>query len=840
MAASTRRFAELLPSGKSGVAIAGLSAAAVNEKSVTKFGAGIAPFTAIITTNRYSRAGTGISERVVLGERQRTYGESGTVYMGYQEAPILTTFTGSDENPLSESGNWAKLNSNVTANVRRVGNRIASGDDAQRPGVYWTLQDYGPNVEVIGTVPVLPPLGQWSPRLIARVQQAGGANTWDGYFAGFGRFGPPDYFYIYRITNASLTFLHYNFVHTFAPGDRIKLSISGAQISAFASPAGTSQWIAGPTFIDTTPHLAAGKVGVWFEVNSSLTYLDDFAAATFTGLTVAGSKEVTWSKSGAGRSAFTARGAKNVNVNRSATAVLNATASGTGINPLAYFGSATSAFTATGSRGSVLVRAATAIAFFTVDGFFGNKRLGLASAGFTASGWLRNIYANDLFANREIIPSDMTEVWLAGRSDGATVEAGEPRTTVPVPFNYHSQNTLWWEYTYAPPGGDLSAEGSEILEIRLIDEAGAGIPVVGLWRGLAVNALTEYSTAGAPFGRDAGRGLDQPYFFNTGPLGVRVQVSSETPLLIQGAKSSFLGGHTSYTIHIKRISPPSEDPIANATILTGSGGVLSSGGTFTPLQRGAIGESDWPTAGIVGLPPVPITSSGDMFYTLSTDVPEVLSFRHAKINPADNLSNNYVGLYKGTALESIQQVVLYFRGPNATESDQIWREVLLEPGEQYFLVVFSTRNSSQGLTNIIAGNIEWEFVDTPSNDDWADREVLPSTSSGVTFVASTRGATTEEGEPVTSGFTFWPSIWYEFTPPSDGWYSFVFGDIPQYASVELSAWRGASLETLELADVRYAWEAGPLALRGGDVFYIRVSSSGGYDYGSITWNQTAP
>lgn len=92
---------------------------------------------------------------------------------------LLSSFTGSDENPLSEGGNWAKVNSDSFSDMRRVDNQASStGAAASDTHTYWTPDTLGPDVETYITLDTVPN----SVDLSVRIQDPGGSNTWDGYW----------------------------------------------------------------------------------------------------------------------------------------------------------------------------------------------------------------------------------------------------------------------------------------------------------------------------------------------------------------------------------------------------------------------------------------------------------------------------------------------------------------------------------------------------------------------------------------------------------------------------------------------------------------------------------
>jgi Ca2+-binding RTX toxin-like protein len=105
---------------------------------------------------------------------------------------------------------------------------------------------------------------------------------------------------------------------------------------------------------------------------------------------------------------------------------------------------------------------------------------------------------------------------------------------------------------------------------------------------------------------------------------------------------------------------------------------------------------------------------------------------------------------------------------------------------------------SDGLTYQIAvdgfsgkvGSVDLRWDRAPTNDNFANAEPLPSTSSGKAG-GDNVGASAELGEPHPGN-----SIWYSWTAPADGTYR--FDTVHSNFDTVLAVYTGASLETLDL------------------------------------------
>jgi Ca2+-binding RTX toxin-like protein len=106
---------------------------------------------------------------------------------------------------------------------------------------------------------------------------------------------------------------------------------------------------------------------------------------------------------------------------------------------------------------------------------------------------------------------------------------------------------------------------------------------------------------------------------------------------------------------------------------------------------------------------------------------------------------------------------------------------------------------SNGVTYMVAvdgfagkvGFLRLRWHPAPANDNFADREALPSTSIG-SATGDVQGATTEVGEPSGLGAG---TIWYSWTAPADGTYK--FDTVGSNFDSVLAIYEGSDLSTLD-------------------------------------------
>ena len=90
-------------------------------------------------------------------------------------------------------------------------------------------------------------------------------------------------------------------------------------------------------------------------------------------------------------------------------------------------------------------------------------------------------------------------------------------------------------------------------------------------------------------------------------------------------------------------------------------------------------------------------------------------------------------------------------------------------------------------------------ADSPDNDDFAHRTSLPSSATVNLTSESNTGASMESGEVSPGGISN-ASVWYQWTPPTTGWYTVhtVAGDESRNLDTVLAVYTGSSLGSLQM------------------------------------------
>jgi len=195
-----------------------------------------------------------------------------------------TSFPGSNENPLSQSGEWAKAANSWQA-IRKVSNvaKATAYNDTTTDDNYSLCQVIAPNdAEVIATVYRQNSTFAELELLLRMSDTAGSPGTAAGYEClcntdggiqivrwngGLGSFDPIDGGTI-------------NSPGSLASGNQLRATVVGSTINFYHRPDTGSSWTILATATDST--FATGRCGVGFYVHASGGNIDDVGFSTFT------------------------------------------------------------------------------------------------------------------------------------------------------------------------------------------------------------------------------------------------------------------------------------------------------------------------------------------------------------------------------------------------------------------------------------------------------------------------------------------------------------------------------------------------------------------------------
>ncbi|MFL6527211.1 MAG: hypothetical protein ACJ8IQ_03855 [Chthoniobacterales bacterium] len=271
-------------------------------------------------------------------------------------------------------------------------------------------------------------------------------------------------------------------------------------------------------------------------------------------------------------------------------------------------------------------------------------------------------------------------------------------------------------------------------------------PDVGVYSGTAVNALTEIGNGSSA---DVNR-----YTFQT-KQGVAYYIS----INIGGSGATF---SYSYAFH----AAPPNDNFADAQPISGASGSVTGNVAAATLESGE-----------------PHTENGGSIWFVWT-APSTGSFRF----DAQGQINGYV-IYTGQSLGSMTQVF----GGNFVAGIPYAAGMRVQSGQQYYIQVSGTVSPSGDST----GDITLTWMPGPANDDFAN--AIPISGSEGSIKGNTRGATPESGERNISGWPPTESIWYEWTAPAAGWYTFSATNGASVSNFLLAAYTGSALTDLKVS-----------------------------------------
>jgi Ca2+-binding RTX toxin-like protein len=215
------------------------------------------------------------------------------------------------------------------------------------------------------------------------------------------------------------------------------------------------------------------------------------------------------------------------------------------------------------------------------------------------------------------------------------------------------------------------------------------------------------------------------------------------------------------------LAAPANDDFADAQLITGTEG------TVTGSNLGATKEAGEPDhAGNLG--------GRSVWYSWTAPADGNVAF-----TTAGSLFDTLLAVYTGGAVGSLTAVAANDDDPSRFTNESTV-SFAVSSGVTYMVAV----DGFSGKVGFI--NLTWRPA--PANDNFADAQVLASTSSG-TATGNARGATVEPGEPPFFGEWF-PTIWYSWTAPADGTYK--FDTLGSNFDTVLHVYEGSSLDALVL------------------------------------------
>jgi Ca2+-binding RTX toxin-like protein len=207
---------------------------------------------------------------------------------------------------------------------------------------------------------------------------------------------------------------------------------------------------------------------------------------------------------------------------------------------------------------------------------------------------------------------------------------------------------------------------------------------------------------------------------------------------------------------------PANDDFANARVISGPMGEITGSNVAATKEFGEPDHADNP-------------GGHSIWYSWTAPADGAVVF-----TTAQSSFDTLLAAYTGAALNALTLVAANDDAPEVGTRSLI--SFLVSNGVTYQIAV-------DGFSGKI-GSVNLNWHPAPTNDNFANAESLPSTSSGMAG-GDIVGATSEPGEPHPGN-----SIWYSWTAPADGTYK--FDTVGSNFDTVLGVYTGSSVETLEL------------------------------------------
>ena len=332
---------------------------------------------------------------------------------------------------------------------------------------------------------------------------------------------------------------------------------------------------------------------------------------------------------------------------------------------------------------------------------------------------------------------------VTGSIHGASRELGEPSLTsslLPPPET--PSRTLWWCWL-APSNGayTVSSEGTDFSEALAV-YAGSGL------NDLTLVGSQRYGSAGL---------LHQATFRATEGTIYFVSIGGDNEIAGEAV------------VEVRPANAPPNDDFENRILLTGLNPTASASNVEATTQPG---EN---SGGLVVPLPVP-PAGASVWWSWIAPISGVFS-----VSTKGSSFQNSHTVYTDTNLSTLN-LVSSAATFNATA------------GTRYEIKVDSSSDSVGDIQLAIAP------VDSPANDLFANAQLLAGASAMAT--GTTFGATAEIGEPSSpTGATLLRSVWWSWSPPTDGTYRFTAAS--SNSSPSLVIYSGNSISNLTLVDGGY-------------------------------------
>ena len=316
--------------------------------------------------------------------------------------------------------------------------------------------------------------------------------------------------------------------------------------------------------------------------------------------------------------------------------------------------------------------------------------------------------ANDNLADAAVLSGSSSTA--SGSNVGATREPGEPS------HSYYGSASVWWTWTAPSTGGvAISTAGSSF------DTA------LAVYTGSSVSGLI-------PVASNDNAGVDVQ-----SRVTFRAIEGTTYKIAVDGG-GYYSSSEGAIALELNLSPPPTNDAFAAATALAGDAAVTATGSNLgASVEPGEPSHYSWET------------TSATVWYAWTAPSDGSLTLR------ADAAFSAVLAVYTGTQVAELTRVMNQAQ-PNWPGPEQI--RVRVDAGVTY-RIALDGRYGGSGTFNLTLN-----LIARPDNDDFDDADTLVGlndTASGTNV-----GATQEPGEPIHEENYYDPSVWYQWTAPSDG------------------------------------------------------------------------
>ncbi len=397
--------------------------------------------------------------------------------------------------------------------------------------------------------------------------------------------------------------------------------------------------------------------------------------------------------------------------------------------------------------------------------------------------WGAKAVANDDFVNAQTLTSVGSFSPLLGSNAGATKEAGEP--------NHQEQpggSSVWYRWTALS-----NASASFVFNICSTCSLTPANALISVYTGTSVGALTVVPTT-----------LDINHTFQS-QRGVTYFIAVDS--------SNGTGGTFEFSLVSSELSGRN-DSFSNPQVINGSTGAVAGDNSGATKEAGepnhandAGGASVW----------YRWTAPANGIYTVDT---------------FGSSFDTLLGVYTGNAVNAL---TLVGSSDNAGVSAQSRFSFQAAVNTTYYFAVdgkSSGGDSAHSQTGFIL--LSWSNLPPPANDNFANAQVIEGSAGNVTGRNSV--ASKEGGEPNHAGNPGGVSVWYKWTAPATG--SFTFNTSGSDFNTLLSVYTGDALNALTVVgsndDMGRALQSSvSFNATAGTVYYLAIDGSVGVP-GTVT------